>query len=126
MSNQLTQTRQGIVANLVAAGFNAFDHFPERVTAPFAFVGPGDPYVHYGETGETPFGKEIVDHVVVLVAAKGTNQASIDALDEMIADALRALDYKVDQVDQPGMINISGIGDCYASALPIRHHIALK
>lgn len=125
MTNQLTEIRRGIVAKLQAQDLHAFDHLPETITPPFAFVGPGDPYVHYGEPGETTFGQEIVDHVVVLVADTGTNEVKVEALDDMICAALRALEYSPEQVDQPGLLNISGIGDCYAVALPVRNIVSL-
>ena len=122
MSNPLTGVRAAVKDALTGAGLHAFTHLPERVTPPFAFVGPRDPYVTHNDA---PFGAEFVNNQVILVSGKGTNEAAAEELDQMVVTALEALGEQAGDVGFPGRINISGSGEFLAVAIDVTHEIRL-
>lgn len=123
--NQLTELREQIKTQLQDAGLHAFTFVPERVTPPFAFVGPRDPYLTYEQAA---FGGVNVNNQVILVAGKGTNEAAAAELDQMIVTALAALDddFPAREVDQPGRITISGSGEFLAVSIGLTTEIRLQ
>lgn len=104
----LTALRQQAVTALKAAGLNAVEYTSERLVAPVAVVAPDHPYVDHEDV---TFGHIGVNLNVLLIAAKGTNKAAADAVDQLIEDALVALDdadFDVREVSEPGEINLNG------------------
>lgn len=104
----ISERREAMRAALVAAGVSAFSTKPERVTPPFAFVGPGDPYL---TTEGATFGSEILQLEVVVVVRPGVSDTRADELDEMILvafDAATNADFAVRDVGRPGQISLGG------------------
>lgn len=103
------EVRTALKAVMDNAGFTAYTVLPERVTAPFVYVSPADPYItHEGAS----FGGEVLHHYVVLVVGRGVNDELADELDAQLVTALDALaasgEHFVGDVEQPGTMNISG------------------
>lgn len=110
MTNALTDHRTLLRDILSDAGIDhAFVIVPERVTPPFAYVGPGLPYVTY--EGAT-FGGMIAHFAVGVVASKGTNEVAAEELDDLVLRVLDAVAadgrYQVNEVDNPGRITLNG------------------
>lgn len=104
-----SDVRTSLKDALVEAGFSAFTVIPERVTPPFVYVAPADPYIT--REGAT-FGGEILHHYVGVVAGRGVNEKLADDLDDQLVRVLDAIDatddHHVREVEQPGQITISG------------------
>lgn len=102
--NALTQTRMDVADTLTAAGLNAVDTIPERITPPVAVIMPGSPYVEDGTT----FTNTLIRLVVRVITANATNETMANQLDDAIADTLIAL--KADQwnvsVDEPFVLAV--------------------
>ncbi len=110
MTNDLTQVRTDLKGLLEAADFFAFTIIPERATPPFAYVMPGLPYLSF--EGATYGGGVIVRCNVGVVAKRGANESTAEALDLMVLQVLDAVDqqdgFVVSEVDLPGQVTING------------------
>jgi hypothetical protein len=82
---------------------------PAKVTPPFAFVGPGFPYVTY--EGAT-FHAFIAHFSVGVVAGRGTNEAAAEELDDLVLQVLDAVaadgGFQANDVERPGRISLNG------------------
>lgn len=106
----LSQLRTDLRDKLSAAGLHAFNIVPEKVTPPFVYAGPDEPYIDFeGDTGLS-YGECRVRHRLGLVVAAGVNEVEADALDDLVLKVL-GLDlspHVIDTVDEPGQIRING------------------
>lgn len=109
MTNPLTDARKGLAQVLTDAEVSAFAIPPAKAAPPFAYVGPGLPYLTFEGA---QFGGRIANLSVVVVAGKGTNEMAADELDELILKVVNAIeatdDYRVIDVDNPGRLKING------------------
>lgn len=106
--NAVSERREALQAALIAAGVAAFATKPERVTPPFAFVGPGEPYL---TTDGATFNGEILQLEVVVVVKPGVNETRATELDDLILlalDAASGADFAVRDVGRPGQISLGG------------------
>lgn len=109
----LADQRQVIADALRAAGITAHTTVPDKWVPPGAFVGPGEPYITRQVDG-VAFGGEVVNHMVTLIVERGTNDERADELDDLILQALGALDglepqgFGVGDVQQPGQLSVNG------------------
>lgn len=97
MSNALSDVRDRLKAVLEGVGLHAFAVVPPKVTPPFAYVAPGDPYVTYEGAN---FGGEIVTCNVGAVVAAGANDVTAEGLDDAV---LLILDALLDSDDFTGL-----------------------
>jgi len=106
-TNALAALRGRMRDALAENGLSAFSTAPENAAPPLVYVGPGDPYISR-ETAA--FGHVVAHNQVVLVASPGVNESAADELDQMVVDALAALEDIADAftVGRPGHIAISG------------------
>lgn len=108
--NPLAQLRADLRDKLTAADFRTFSIVPEKVTPPFAYVAPDEPYIDFaGETGLN-FGEAQVYHRIGLVVAAGVNEVKADDLDAFVLRLLQ-LDlspHVVQSIDEPGPVRING------------------
>ena len=96
--NTLAGCRTELRLLLGAAGVSVIDHIPERVVPPAALLEPGSPYMEDGET----FCELTVRFQLVILAPVAVNEVETNALDQLICDAIDALDtWNVERVDQP-------------------------
>lgn len=123
MTNPLTSARTDLKQVLVDADVNAFSIPPAKASPPFAYVGPGLPYLTF--EGAT-FGGRIANLSVVVVAGKGTNEMAAEELDELIlttVDAIEATDdFRVLEVDNPGQLKLNG-QDYLATSMTVQREI---
>lgn len=113
MSNALTATRDALKQLLDDAGLFAFAVLPETVTPPVCLVGPGSPYLSYEGAG---FGSQIVRLSIAVLADAGTNDVTVETLDELILRVIDAVDgrgpedvvFQVDGAGQPGQLPLNG------------------
>lgn len=89
--NALAQTRLDVATVLTAAGVNASDSMPDRITPPVAVIKAGDPYLDEGKT----FTDTAINLTIQVIASNGTNAVMQDALDDAICAVVTAL--KADQ-----------------------------
>lgn len=89
---------------LEAAGINAVEYVPERVSPPIAIIKAGAPYVEQGQT----FTEFQVRLDVRIVAGTATNEVATSALDQLISDAIIALgDWTIELVSEPEMLLVN-------------------
>lgn len=101
----LTDLRTDVVAALQAAGLRAQHYHSEVITPPVCVVLPGGSYI----TSAATFGAKEVALRVLVVSGKGTNEATANALDQAIEDAVIALsDWDIESVAEPGLIGLNG------------------
>lgn len=103
----LAAIRSDIAAVLTTAGIRAIDYVAETIAPPVAVVVPSDPYI---TQDGVPFGHLNVNISVLVIGAKGTNQAAAAQIDSLIAQAYTALNavYDVTEVSPPGQVNLNG------------------
>jgi hypothetical protein len=96
--NTLKSVRQEISVQLSAAGISNYEFVPSRVNVPAAIIEPGSPYMEQGET----FADFTVRMNVVLLVAGTTNDTATDELDQLIVNAIDALDtFDIEAVGSP-------------------------
>ena len=104
--------REGVTAALNAGGVKAAEYIGETVRAPGACVVPADPYIEPGGRGtDLPFGMSAVALDVLVVSGLMTAKKQAKAMDDLIEEALTALDegeYDVRSVSRPGVITLKG------------------
>lgn len=100
--NVLTDTRQAVVDDLVAAGITATTWVPSNLNTPCALVGSAPEYVTKPE-GENPFKAAFsINLQVLLLAGSDMNETALEDTDDLIVDALDALDdWDVTEVTAP-------------------------
>ncbi len=106
--NTLKALRKEIGLQLAAAGITCLEFIPERLgSVPAAVIEPGSPYLQQGETfSELDFLYRF--DVILLVA--GTNETATDSLDQLICDAIDAMDtFQIESVNQPEMVSIGNV-----------------
>lgn len=105
-----TQARRDLKAALGSAlgTVKVFDHMPEKVSPPFVMVGPSFPYVDFAGM---PFGGRRIHLAVIVVAGRGSNDAEVDALDELTEKVLAGVadtdDFIATEVGQPGPVPVN-------------------
>ena len=78
---------------------------------------PSEPYITYGAPGDTPFSKAVANIEIVLIAGKGDNESVVERLDQMVLDALQAVEYTSADVSSYYLVTIAGVGDCLAASI---------
>lgn len=102
--------RKAVADALTAGDVKAADYIGETLTPPCAAVVPADPYLTPAQPGDDlPYGFTAVALDVLLVSGLTTAKKQADAMDELIAKALTALDaFDVRSVTRPGVIKLRG------------------
>jgi len=88
MSNEITASKAEFALDLTNAGLEVLDYVPERVTPPIVIISPDSPYL----VTETVGNEYRLGLKLTLVAMTATNEEATEALDELIADTLLALE----------------------------------
>ncbi|KRB73077.1 hypothetical protein ASE01_20085 [Nocardioides sp. Root190] len=105
----LSQLRTELRDKLTEADLFAFTIVPEKVTPPFVYAAPDEPYISFEAGADLAFGEAVVRHRLGLVVAAGVNEVEADALDELLLKVL-AIDFSphvIDTVDEPGQIRVN-------------------
>ncbi len=103
--NTLASCRAELQLLLGAAGVTVYDHIPERVVPPVALLEPGSPYMEQGDT----FCDFIIRFNCVLLVANGTNDKATETLDQLICEAVDAVDtWDAVTVEQPNPFEVNG------------------
>lgn len=106
----LTELREGIAADLVAAGVRAVEYTSSALTPPVAAVVPAQPYLSWGDEGLT-FGRDVRVRVDVLLISHETGSGKTDAslVDRLIESAVSALSERGPvRVSRPGIFTYNG------------------
>lgn len=88
MTNEITASKAEFALDLTNAGLEVLDYVPERVTPPIVIISPDSPYL----VTETVGNEYRLGLKLTLVAMTATNEEATEALDELIADTLLALE----------------------------------
>lgn len=102
VTNILTATRQAVVDALEAGGIPSSSWVPNNLNPPVALVGSAPEYVATPE-GDNPFGLPYsINLQVLLLAGSDMNETALEETDELIVNALDALDdWDVTEVTAP-------------------------
>lgn len=105
MTNTLRAVRNEASFLLTAAGVTTYEFVPPRAVPPAAVIEAGSPYMEQGET----FTDFLVRINVVLLASTATNEEATNELDQLLCDAIDALEtFDVEAVDQPSTFDMNG------------------
>lgn len=106
MSNLLSSARQEINLQLGTLGVGLiYTYVPERPQAPCFIVSAGAPYLEDGET----FTEMRCRFDILLLAGVATNETETGVLDQLICDAVDALEtWDIEGVEQPSQYEING------------------
>lgn len=109
MSNFLRASREEIKLQLNAVSteqdIQVYEFVPERPSLPCYVISPSSPYVSQGTT----FCDFTTRFEVLILADKLTNQEATNLLDNLIVEALDALEtWFIDEVEQPSAYEING------------------
>lgn len=117
MVNVLTTTRTDIAEALKTGGVPAKTYVPANLYYPLALVASGPEYVST-PIGDNPFrARHAVTIQVLLLASAGMNEAALVKIDDLIVDAIDALDdWDVTEVTAPFEF-ASTDGKTYTAAL---------
>jgi hypothetical protein len=88
MSNEITASKAEFALDLQNAGLDVLDFVPERIVPPIVIVTAGSPYL----IPETVGREYRLALNLTLVASTATNEEATEALDELIAQTVMALD----------------------------------
>lgn len=103
MSNALTFARQSLADLLTDANFRTSSEVPQTFSPPLSWVAPRAPYRRPGQT----FSRKRIALSVICLAAPGTNQTVLEAVDDMtsgIADVIDASDgFRLDPDEEIGV-----------------------
>lgn len=86
--NEITATKAEFKLDLDNAGLNVVDYVPGRVTPPIVIITSGGTYITSGTLG----GEYLLNLDCVAVAARADNESATEALDELLANLLLALE----------------------------------
>jgi hypothetical protein len=109
VSNFLRASREEIKLQLNAVSteqdIQVYEFVPERPSLPCYVISPSSPYVSQGTT----FCDFTTRFEVLILADKLTNQEATNLLDNLIVEALDALEtWFIDEVEQPSAYEING------------------
>jgi len=109
VSNFLRASREEIKLQLNAVSteqdIQVYEFVPERPSLPCYVISPSSPYVVQGTT----FCDFTTRFEVLILADKLTNQEATNLLDNLIVEALDALEtWFIDEVEQPSAYEING------------------
>ena len=109
MSNFLRASREEIKLQLNAVSteqdIQVYEFVPERPSLPCFVISPSSPYVSQGTT----FCDFTTRFEVLVLAGQLTNEEATNLLDNLIVEALDALEtWFIDEVEQPSAYEING------------------
>ena len=111
MSNFLKAAREEIKLQLNSVllmnhqDMRVFEYIPERPSLPCFIITPGSPYVSQG----TAFCDFTTKFEVLILADNSTNEAATDLLDQLVVEALDALEtWFIEEVEVPQAYEING------------------
>ena len=111
VSNFLKASREEIKLQLNSVllqnkqDIKVYEFVPERPSLPCFVIAPGSPYITQG----TAFCDFATRFEVMVLADKLTNEAATDLLDQLIIEAVDALEtWFIEEVDQPSAFEING------------------
>jgi hypothetical protein len=109
VSNFLRASREEIKLQLNAvateADIQVYEFIPERPSLPCFVISPGSPYISQGTT----FCDFSTRFEVLVLADKLTNEAATTLLDQLIVEAVDALEtWFIEEVEQPSAYEING------------------
>jgi len=111
VSNFLRASREEIKLQLNSVllqnkqDIQVYEFVPERPALPCFVISPSSPYVSQGKT----FCDFTTRFEVLILADKLTNQQATDLLDQLIVEALDALEtWFIEEVEQPSAYEING------------------
>ncbi len=87
MTNEITASKAEFALDLQTAGLEVLDYVPERVTPPIIIMSADGNYL----SAETVSREYRLGLKLTLVASTATNEESTEALDELIADTVTAI-----------------------------------
>ena len=103
MSNALTYARQSLAQMLTDNDFRTSPEAPQTFSPPLCWVAPRSPYRQPGQS----FARKKIALSVICLAAAGTNQTVLEAVDEMtsgVADLIDASDgFRLDAAEEIGV-----------------------
>lgn len=111
MTNPITDVRTEVAEALTAAGLTAYDYVVETFTPPACIVLPDSPYIG-APVGSNPFRKPYsVNLQVLVIGSKGTNKKTATQIDQMLTQAINALDedWEVKEVLAPQEVSLKGV-----------------
>ena len=88
MTNEITLSKAEFALALTNAGLDVLDYVPERIVPPIVIITAGSPYL----VAETVGREYRLGLNLTLVASTATNEEATEALDELIANTVTALD----------------------------------
>jgi hypothetical protein len=88
LTNEITLSKAEFALALTNAGLDVLDYVPERIVPPIVIITAGSPYL----VAETVGREYRLGLNLTLVASTATNEEATEALDELIADTVTALD----------------------------------
>lgn len=88
MTNEITLSKAEFALALTTAGLDVLDYVPERIVPPIVIITAGSPYL----VAETVGREYRLGLNLTLVASTATNEEATEALDELIANTVTALD----------------------------------
>ena len=109
MSNFLKASREEIKLQLnsvaTEADIQVYEFVPERPALPCFVISPSSPYISQG----TAFCDFTTRFEVLVLAGQLTNKAATDLLDQLIVDAIDALEtWFIEEVEQPSAFEVNG------------------
>lgn len=111
VSNFLRASREEIKLQLNAVllqnkqDIQVYEFIPERPSLPCFVISPGSPYISQGTT----FCDFSTRFEVLVLADKLTNEAATNLLDQLIVEAVDALEtWFIEEVEQPSAYEING------------------
>ena len=111
VSNFLRASREEIKLQLNSVllqnkqDIQVYEFIPERPSLPCFVIAPSSPYISQGKT----FCDFTTRFEVLILADKLTNQQATDLLDQLIVEALDALEtWFIEEVEQPSAYEING------------------
>jgi hypothetical protein len=88
LTNEITLSKAEFALALTNAGLDVLDYVPERIVPPIVIITAGSPYL----VAETVGREYRLGLNLTLVASTATNEEATEALDELIANTVTALD----------------------------------
>ena len=109
VSNFLKASREEIKLQLnsvaTEADIQVYEFVPERPALPCFVISPSSPYISQG----TAFCDFSTRFEVLILADKLTNEAATDLLDQLIVEAIDALEtWFIEEVEQPSAFEVNG------------------
>lgn len=123
--NVLSQLRADVAEALTAAGLPARTAMPERPAPPLAVVLPGSQYLAQPDEANTFCTSFTVTLDVLLVMAKGSNQAALEALDAAIVTTVIALGGFSVAAVEPMRLNLNAGQEHLAAVVTLTREIEI-